>query len=59
MGSLRGFSALESECYGIIELLSETTEKWNESVLEEMFEEGERKCKEALDDHYVSLRLAK
>lgn len=39
--------------------MNETNEGLSKSQLEEIFENGEKMCKEALDDHYVSLRLIK
>ena len=59
MGSLKAFTQLENEARSILDLLAQTSESLNSNKLEELFEAREIQCKEALDDHYVSMRLAR
>ena len=59
MGSLRGLSQMESDAMAVVQLLDEATENLDELQLQKVFEDGEARCREALNDHYVSLRLIK
>ena len=57
MSPFSGFSQLEGEARSVLELLTDTTENLKPTQLQERIEAGERQSKEALDDHYVSMRL--
>ena len=57
MSPFSGFLQLEGEARSVLELLTDTTENLKPTQLQERIEAGERQCKEALDDHYVSMRL--
>jgi hypothetical protein len=59
MGSVKVFAQLENDARSIMDLLSQTSESLNLNELEQLFESGEVRCKDALDDHYVSMRLAR
>ena len=59
MGSLRGLSQMESDAMAVVQLLDEATENLDELQLQKVFEDGEARSREALNDHYVSLRLIK
>ena len=43
----------------VVQLLDEATENLDELQLQKVFEDGEARSREALNDHYVSLRLIK